>query len=96
MIRGNQYTLVSPVCEFQQSGDQLTGTCTGPNGTGSAVGLTNGASVTWQWHVVATNNIGLSGISSFNGRLGADNVVRGSWTFSGRPGVSGQFTAMRP
>ncbi len=96
MISANMYTLVRPVCDFQQSGDQLAGACTGPNGAGSAVGLTNGREVTWQWHIVPTNNIGIAGISSFNGRLGPDNVVRGSWTFSGRPGVSGQFTAIRP
>jgi hypothetical protein len=52
--------------------------------------------MTWQCHMVATNTIGLSGISSFNGRLAADSVIRGAWTFSGRPGVSGQFTAIRP
>ena len=76
MIISNGYTLVSPVCEFRQSGDRLAGTCSGPNGGGNAVGL--------------------AGVSSFQERLGADGVVRGTWTFSGRPGVRGEFTAQRP
>jgi hypothetical protein len=95
IVGGNLMTIVSPVCTFQQNGSQLTGTCTGPNGTGSAVGLVNGAGVTFEWQMIPTDSIGLSGVSSFNGKLGPDNVVRGSWTFSGRPGASGQFTAQR-
>ena len=85
----------SPVCTFQQNGNQLTGTCTGPNSRGSAVGLVNGAGVTFQWQMISTDSIGLSGIASFSGKLGPDSVVRGSWTFSGRPGARGQFTAQR-
>jgi hypothetical protein len=96
MISGNLATLVRPVCDFQQNGDQLTGARTGPNDAGSAVGLAVGGSETWQWRMVPTNNIGVAGISSFNGQLGPDHVVRGSWTFTGRPGVSGQFTAQSP
>jgi hypothetical protein len=95
IVAGNLFTIVSPVCRFQQNGNQLTGTCTGPNARGSAVGLVNGASVSFEWQMHATDSIGLSGVSSFNGRLGPDNVVRGLWTYSGRPGASGQFSAQR-
>ena len=93
MISGNLATLVRPVCDFQQNGDQLTGARTGPNDAGNAVGLAVGGSETWQWRMVPTNNIGLAGISSFNGQLGPDHVVRGWWTFTGRPG--GQRTVHR-
>ena len=95
IVGGNLMTIASPVCTFQQNGNQLTGTCTGPNSRGSAVGLVNGAGVTFQWQMISTDSIGLSGIASFSGKLGPDSVVRGSWTFSGRPGARGQFTAQR-
>jgi len=95
IISGNLITIASPLCRFQQNGNQLTGICTGPNSRGSAAGFVNGASLSIQWQMMATDNIGLSGVSSFNGTLGPDNVVRGLWTYSGRPGARGQFSAQR-
>jgi hypothetical protein len=95
IITGNLLTWVSPVCVFQQTSDQLTGNCKGPNGAGSATGATDGSDISFQWHMVATNAIGLNGLSTFRGTLGRDNVIRGSWTFSRLPNSSGTFTAQK-
>lgn len=84
---------VSPVCVFRQSGAAISGTCRGPNGIGSAVGAARGASIEWQWRIIATTRQGWSGIATFRGTLYRDGVIRGSWTHSGAPGYVGQFTA---
>jgi hypothetical protein len=95
IVTGNLLTWVSPICVFQQTEDQLKGSCKGPNGAGSATGAIDGADISWQWHMVATNAIGLNGLSTFRGTLGRDNVIRGSWTFSHLPNSSGTFTAQK-
>jgi hypothetical protein len=95
IITGNLLTYVSPVCVFRQAGDQLTGSCKGPNGAGSASGVIDGADISWQWHMIATTAVGLNGLSTFRGTLGRDRVIRGSWTFSHLPNASGGFTAQR-
>ncbi len=85
---------VSPVCVFRQSGIAVSGTCKGPNGTGSALGAVRGAAIEWQWHVVRTDPQGYSGIVTFRGTLGSDGVIRGTWAFAGVDGI-GEFTAQR-
>jgi hypothetical protein len=95
MAHGNVGAKVSPVCTLRQSGNALSGTCRGPNGAGAATGTVNGSRVLWQWHVTATNSIGMSGVMTFHGTLGADNVVRGTWTASPIPGGVGEFTQIR-
>jgi hypothetical protein len=91
----NAFFLVAPVCTFQQTGDQVTGTCKGPNGSGSATGIAAGSNISFQWHMVATNAIGLNGLSTFRGELGRDKIIRGVWEFSGAPGLHGQFSAQK-
>ncbi len=93
---GNMVTIASPICTFRQLNNRLAGICRGPNGTGAASGLSDGLEISWQWRIVPTTPIGVAGVASFNGHLGPDNVIRGSWTISPWPGVSGQFTAQRP
>ncbi len=95
IVTGNLLTYVSPICTFRQAGDQLTGSCKGPNGAGSASGLIDGADISWQWRIIATIAIGINGLSTFRGTLGRDRVIRGSWTFSRLPRASGEFTAQR-
>lgn len=95
IITGNLLTSVSPICVFRQAGDQLTGSCKGPNSAGSASGLIHGADISWQWRLTPTNSVGLGGLATFRGTLGRDRVVRGSWTFSRLPRASGDFTAQR-
>lgn len=85
---------VSPVCVFRESGIAVSGTCKGPNGIGSALGAVRGTAIEWQWHVTRTDPQGYSGIVTFRGTLGADGVIRGSWTFAGEAAV-GEFTAQR-
>ncbi|MGO9773321.1 MAG: hypothetical protein ACLPSW_28000 [Roseiarcus sp.] len=63
---------------------------------GSKLAWTLAASLFWACAPASADSVDLSGISSFSGQLGPDHVVRGSWTFTGRPGVSGQFTAQTP
>lgn len=86
---------VAPVCSFRQSGNALSGSCKGPNGLGSADGAVDGGQVVWEWHIVATDSIGLSGIARFHGALGSDGVIRGTWTHSSIIGESGRFTAQK-
>ena len=95
MAHGTMAAKVSPVCTLRQSGNTLGGSCRGPNGAGPATGTVNGSRVLWQWHVTATNSIGMSGVMTFHGTLGADNVVRGTWTASPLPGGVGEFTQIR-
>jgi hypothetical protein len=95
IITGSLLTYVSPICTFHQAGDQLTGSCKGPNGAGSASGAIDGADISWQWRIIATNAIGINGLSTFRGTLGRDHVIRGSWTFSRLPRASGEFTAQK-
>lgn len=95
MVRGNFAGKVSPVCVFRQSGDVVSGTCRGPNGVGSAAGTVNANRILFAWHSIRTNAIGVTGTETFHGALGGDGVIRGTWTFSTLPGVTGTFTAIR-
>lgn len=89
------YAWTKPMCFFKQSGDQLLGTCKGPNSRGPAKGTTSGQRITWRWDHRGYTSIGLSGESTFVGILGADKVVRGTWSYSGLPGQNGNFTGQR-
>jgi hypothetical protein len=95
IVVGDLLTIVSPICAFRQSGDRLTGSCKGPNAAGAAAGVADGRNISFQWRHLATNAVGLNGVSTFRGTLGPDNVVRGFWTISRLPNASGTFTAQR-
>lgn len=85
----------TPVCTFQQTGNQISGTCKGPNGLGPVMGTAAGGSVSLQWNHTATTAIGRTGTSMYQGSVGTDGVVRGSAASSNMPGVGGVFTATR-
>jgi beta-lactamase regulating signal transducer with metallopeptidase domain len=85
----------APTCEFQQAGSRLAGTCKGPNSLGTAAGKVEGGHVSWQWQATSYTPVGLSGLASFDGEIGPDDVVRGTWSFSGAPGLTGEFTQQR-
>ncbi len=85
---------ITPVCKFDQSGNELTGFCKGPNARGPASGIVNGRTLSWQWSTSATTTIGLSGFQTFQGRLYPDGVIRGVSRSSNLPG-GGTFTAQR-
>ena len=89
------FVSTAPVCVFRQRGNAVSGTCKGPNAIGSALGAVRGFSIEWQWHDIATNPRGISGIATFRGTLGSDGVIRGDWTFSPAPGYVGEFSAQR-
>jgi hypothetical protein len=84
----------NPVCTFRQAGSTLSGTCRGPNASGPAAGKVSGGQIAWQWRANAMNANATSGIATFKGVVGPDNVIRGSWTFSALRGA-GTFTAIR-
>lgn len=84
----------TPVCVFQQAGENLSGTCKGPNSQGPAVGTTVGQTVTWQAKVTAYTAIGYTGVISLRGTVGPDGVIRGVMTAAGWPGT-GVFTQQR-
>lgn len=96
IVAGPVFAAVIPVCRFRQVGNQLSGHCRGPNAAGPAFGATNGFTISWQWQLHATTPIGVNGIAAFQGMLGPDNIIRGTWTSSAAPGASGPFSAHRP
>ena len=91
-----QVVLVSkPLCVFQQAGDKLVGSCKGAGGLGVATGTVEGQKVSWRWDETAYTPNGATGVASFDGSLGADNVIRGDMTFSTQPGATGTFSGRR-
>jgi hypothetical protein len=85
----------TPNCTFQQDGDKISGTCKGPNATGSVDGMVDGSTITWNWHAVPITARGLGGVATFKGVLGADGTLSGTWTHSAVDGVAGKFSAQR-
>lgn len=94
-VAGQALLRTAPSCEFQQAGARLVGTCKGPNSLGTAAGTVDGAHVSWQWQAASYTPAGRSGLASFDGEAGPDNVIRGTWSFSEAPGLKGQFTQER-
>jgi hypothetical protein len=92
IVTGEAQVIARPVCDFQQAGAKLTGSCKGPNAHGPATGSVAGQKVSWTWELTADTAIGANGTGRFEGELGADHVIRGTWSFSGLPGASGKFT----
>lgn len=84
----------TPVCTFQQAGVRISGTCKGPNALGPATGTASGSAITWQWRATA-NATGQTGLSTWRGTLGPDEVIRGDMSGSSTPGVFAPFTAQR-
>lgn len=84
---------IAPVCQLVQRGNQLSGECTGPSARGPASGVVNGDNATWEWTATATNSNGQSGVAVFQSTIGRDNVMRGTFTGSSQPGLTGTFTA---
>jgi len=88
---------IAPVCQLYQRGNQLSGQCTGPNARGPASGVVNGndatMAATWEWTATASNSSGQSGVVVFYSRIDNDNVMRGTFTGSSQPGMTGTFWA---
>jgi hypothetical protein len=95
MIAGRNFMSFAQICDLKQSGDQLAGPCKGPNGGCSAVGVVSGANIDLTCRTSTTNAPNLAGVSTFHGALGADEIVRGSFTHSRFAGSSGVFFMMR-
>jgi hypothetical protein len=91
---GNLYNQATPTCVFIQSGENLGGTCTGPNGQGPIAGTISGNSITWTWSIHATTVIGFTGILGFEGHFVTPRLIKGVMTSTGSP-VRGRFTASR-
>jgi hypothetical protein len=92
---GDQLARATPVCTFKQTGAQVAGACEGPRAQGPVTGSVAGRHVAWQWRSNPKTIIGMSGVSSFEGDLGADNVIHGTWTTSQISGAKGTFSAQR-
>jgi hypothetical protein len=92
---GSPRAQATPVCEFRQGDRTLTGHCKGPRAEGPASGVIAGRHVSWKWQASATSVIGVSGAAWFQGDLGADGVIRGTWSLDQLPGLKGEFTQTR-
>jgi hypothetical protein len=88
-------TSFAQICDLQQTGSQLAGPCHGPNGGCSLVGVISGGAVDLTCRTSFTNNPGLAGVTTFQGALAADGIVRGVVVHSRAPGVRGQAAMMR-
>lgn len=84
-----------PQCVFQQAAGAVTGTCKGPNSHGSVTGTIAGEKVSFRLETIPDTDVGMHGLATFEGVLGADGVIRGTWTAAQLPGASGEFTAER-
>lgn len=82
------------ICDLQQTETQIAGSCHGPNGGCSAVGVVNGGRVDLTCRTTFANNPNLSGVLTFHGDLQGDGLVRGACTHSRFPG-SGVASMMR-
>jgi hypothetical protein len=95
IIAGRAFASFAQICDLKQTGDQFAGPCRGPNGGCSVVGVVNGRNVDSTCRTTQTNSPDLAGVSTFHGALGADEIVRGSYTHSRFPGANGVFFMMR-
>jgi len=86
---------VNPVCVFTQDGNQLKGTCKGPNGVGPADGTVDGQNIVFHWAHVATSYNGMTATTTFKGTLGAVDAMAGTWTTPTVPDKTGTFTAQK-
>ncbi len=82
---------VRPVCEMNQEGDRLKGSCTGPAAKGELTGTVAGQTVRWQWKRVANSN-GAASLWNFSGTVSGENTITG---FLERNGRSAPFTATK-
>ena len=88
--------VINPVCTLKQDGNEIHGTCKGPNGFGTATGAVDGDKILLTWKRAATNSIGTDGIATLKGTLGDDGIIRGSWVDTAAPeDVSGDWTGQR-
>jgi len=94
-VDGQTVAEARPDCVFHQEGSRLTGACKGPKSEGPITGTVDGAHVAWDWQAKAFAEGGATGLVSFKGDIGADGVMRGSWTGSVLPGLVGAFTGER-
>lgn len=82
-----------PLCSLVQTGNDLSGSCVGPQAAGTISGTVAGPTVRWRWQWV-TNSGDKAGAFDFLGTLGADNTITG--TVERREiGLSLNFTATR-
>jgi hypothetical protein len=80
----------SPTCGFQQAGNDLTGSCIGPNAKGTITGTVVGTQVRWRWQYT----INSSAAFDFIGTLTPDNTITGVLERR-ETGLSLKFTAKR-
>lgn len=82
-----------PVCGFKQVGNNLTGSCAGPNAQGTITGAMNGREVRWRWQWVTYAGKNAAAFE-FVGTVGSDNTVTGV-VERREIGFSVNFTAKR-
>ena len=81
----------APLCILVQVGDNLNGSCSGPQAAGTVSGTVIGPAVRWRWQWAAHSG-NVAGALDFVGVLGFDNTMTG---VAGRreTGLSLNFTA---
>lgn len=82
---------VRPICEIDQNGGDLTGTCIGPQAKGELSGTVAGQAIRFQWKRVANANGNVS-LWNFSGTMSADNTITGFVELNGH---TAPFTATK-
>ena len=84
----------TPTCSFVQVENNLSGSCVGPQATGTVSGEVNGPTVRWRWRWV-TYAHRAAGAFDFLGTLSPDNTITGK-VERRETGLSLAFTAREP
>jgi len=90
----NQLFEIEATCLFMQSGEQISGNCTGPDATGPITGVVAGNSIEWTWRSHATTALGVAGMTGFNGTIVRAGQIEGTMTSTASTG-KGTFTQTR-
>jgi hypothetical protein len=95
MGRGTYIETIAPVCVFRQDGDEIQGTCKGSAGLGSVEGAVDGSTIVFHWNRIGTTSEQFTSTLTFKGVWGADGIIRGEWTDTAFPRVTGTFEAKK-
>ena len=66
----------APLCKLVQTGNNLSGSCVGPQATGAVTGTVVGSTVRWRWQWVTHAGDKL-GAFDFEGNLSAETTITG-------------------
>jgi len=94
IVDGNQTLKATPICNFMQSGERISGNCTSSNAAGPITGVVVGNSIEWTWQSHATSAPGVQGMTGFDGTIVKAGLIKGTMTSTAST-AKGTFTQIR-